>query len=205
MASMASTTVVVTTGSAPGMNADIAAALAAAAAATGTGTTTGATTGATTGTTATTIAGPATTTTTAAGSATGAVDAAAGNARWLTSAPSQASQTQTQTQVQQAQAQAQPAPGPGSNAGHVYGAPGSGVGQQQRGRRPLQVLCGPLLNYKHMSDPMADDPTWHGSVLLVTRPTDTSPELRLRYVFLYFLFFFVLWENEKKERKGRIL
>ena len=44
----------------------------------------------------------------------------------------------------------------------------------------LEVLCGPLLNYKHMD--MADEarPVWHGSVLIVTKPGQKQPVLRLR-------------------------
>ncbi|MCJ1450363.1 hypothetical protein MMC28_000694 [Mycoblastus sanguinarius] len=46
----------------------------------------------------------------------------------------------------------------------------------------LQVLCGPLLNYKGMSDAGSRAPTWHGSVLIVTKPGQRQPNLKLRYV-----------------------
>ena len=44
----------------------------------------------------------------------------------------------------------------------------------------LLVLCGPLLNYKHTSNGNSNNPTWHGSVLIVTRNTRVQPELQLR-------------------------
>ncbi|KAI9893504.1 MAG: hypothetical protein M1814_006300 [Vezdaea aestivalis] len=44
----------------------------------------------------------------------------------------------------------------------------------------LLVLCGPLLNYKYMYGASADNQgEWQGSVLIVTKPTDTRPELRI--------------------------
>lgn len=42
----------------------------------------------------------------------------------------------------------------------------------------LEVMCGPLLNYKGMSTAPAKAPVWHGSVLLVTKPSQHHPELR---------------------------
>lgn len=46
--------------------------------------------------------------------------------------------------------------------------------------RPLlEVLCGPLLNYQHMSEEKAVL-TWHGSVLLVTKPNSGQPVLELK-------------------------
>lgn len=44
----------------------------------------------------------------------------------------------------------------------------------------LEVQCGPLLNYKRMSNVESGSPTWHGSVLLVTNPGQRQPELHLR-------------------------
>ncbi|KAK2798344.1 hypothetical protein FQN51_007744 [Onygenales sp. PD_10] len=44
----------------------------------------------------------------------------------------------------------------------------------------LEVICGPLLNYKSLSDPNQPRPTWHGSVLLVTKPGQKLPVLELR-------------------------
>ncbi|KAI9653064.1 MAG: hypothetical protein M1821_007715 [Bathelium mastoideum] len=44
----------------------------------------------------------------------------------------------------------------------------------------LQVLSGPLLNYKHTSNATSNNPTWHGSVLIVTKYPQPSPELYLR-------------------------
>ena len=43
----------------------------------------------------------------------------------------------------------------------------------------LQVLCGPLLNYKHTSNVASDRPVWHGSVLIVTKYQQPTPELHL--------------------------
>lgn len=34
----------------------------------------------------------------------------------------------------------------------------------------VDVLCGPLLNYKRMSNEHTENPQWHGSVLIVTNP-----------------------------------
>lgn len=43
-----------------------------------------------------------------------------------------------------------------------------------------ETLCGPLLNYKRMSDTATKTPLWHGSVLLVTTPGQRAPQLQLR-------------------------
>jgi len=43
----------------------------------------------------------------------------------------------------------------------------------------LEIICGPLLNYKYM-DVEASSSTWHGSVLIVTAPTQKQPVLHLR-------------------------
>ncbi|OCL05134.1 hypothetical protein AOQ84DRAFT_299499, partial [Glonium stellatum] len=44
----------------------------------------------------------------------------------------------------------------------------------------LEVVCGPLLNYKRMSKASSGTPTWHGSVLVVTTLGQMRPELTLR-------------------------
>ncbi|KAI9796494.1 MAG: hypothetical protein M1833_006162 [Piccolia ochrophora] len=44
---------------------------------------------------------------------------------------------------------------------------------------PREVLCGPLLNFKRLSEAETESPTWHGSVLLVMKPGDTPPKLNL--------------------------
>ncbi|KAL9089607.1 MAG: hypothetical protein Q9165_005639 [Trypethelium subeluteriae] len=44
----------------------------------------------------------------------------------------------------------------------------------------LEVLCGPLLNYKHTSNGTSNHPVWHGSVLVVTKNPQPQPELHLR-------------------------
>ena len=58
----------------------------------------------------------------------------------------------------------------------------AGMPSDTPGRGPsLEVLCGPLLNYRHMTEEETETPVWHGSVLLVTKPGETPPELRLRF------------------------
>ena len=52
--------------------------------------------------------------------------------------------------------------------------------QQSRGTDDIEVFCGPLLNYRRTSDPKSDEPRWHGSVLIVTPPDRTAPQLSLR-------------------------
>lgn len=39
----------------------------------------------------------------------------------------------------------------------------------------IDIICGPLLNYRRQTG----DSTWHGSVLLVTKPSSPQPELRI--------------------------
>ncbi|KAI9845329.1 MAG: hypothetical protein M1837_004951 [Sclerophora amabilis] len=64
---------------------------------------------------------------------------------------------------------------------HVtQGANGVGAGPGAIGTtNHLQVLCGPLLNYKRMSDAPSGGSTWHGSVLIVAKPGQLQPELQL--------------------------
>jgi hypothetical protein len=54
----------------------------------------------------------------------------------------------------------------------------------QKGTSPslyeLDIICGPLINYKHLSDELSNSPRWHGSVLIVTKPDQAQPELVLR-------------------------
>ncbi|KAI5310366.1 hypothetical protein KEM55_007874 [Ascosphaera atra] len=44
----------------------------------------------------------------------------------------------------------------------------------------LEILCGPLINYKGMLDENSDKPFWKGSILIVTRSGQRQPELHLR-------------------------
>ncbi|KAL9130592.1 MAG: hypothetical protein Q9217_001252 [Psora testacea] len=44
----------------------------------------------------------------------------------------------------------------------------------------LDIMCGPLLNYKGMSGERANAILWHGSVLIVTNPGPKQPELKLK-------------------------
>ena len=44
----------------------------------------------------------------------------------------------------------------------------------------LEVMCGPLLNYKGMGATSAGVPLWHGSVLIVTKPGQKQPQMILR-------------------------
>ena len=58
----------------------------------------------------------------------------------------------------------------------------NGVGngpQLQSTTNNLEVLCGPLLNYRRMSGEHTDNPIWHGSVLVVTRPGQKPDALTL--------------------------
>lgn len=45
----------------------------------------------------------------------------------------------------------------------------------------INILCGPLLNYKGMSNANSANAIWHGTVLVVTAPRQIQPKLRLRY------------------------
>jgi hypothetical protein len=66
----------------------------------------------------------------------------------------------------------QPQPGPD-------GTVGVGTGPQVVSTTDkFEVVCGPLLNYRRMSNE-AGEPTWHGSVLVVTTPGQRNPELSL--------------------------
>lgn len=47
-------------------------------------------------------------------------------------------------------------------------------GQQAAGE--IQVLCGPLINFQRL-DYTQMTPVWHGSVLIVVKPTDNTPRL----------------------------
>ncbi|KAK4636312.1 hypothetical protein CLAFUW4_01712 [Fulvia fulva] len=44
----------------------------------------------------------------------------------------------------------------------------------------VEIICGPLLNYKRMSNAHTDRPQWHGSVLLVAKPGNVPEELSIR-------------------------
>ncbi|KAM3419227.1 hypothetical protein BST61_g5167 [Cercospora zeina] len=58
---------------------------------------------------------------------------------------------------------------------------GIGHGPQVRSTTEgLEIVCGPLINYKHMSDEHTDRPQWHGSVLIVTTPGQQPGPLALR-------------------------
>lgn len=45
----------------------------------------------------------------------------------------------------------------------------------------IEVLCGPLLNYRRMGSPTPGAPIWYGSVLIVTRPTTSTPTMGIAY------------------------
>jgi hypothetical protein len=60
-----------------------------------------------------------------------------------------------------------------------------GVGnapQVPRNLNEVEVICGPLLNYRRMSGEKTETPTWHGSVLIVASPGGPAPELHLQCV-----------------------
>ena len=48
----------------------------------------------------------------------------------------------------------------------------------------LETICGPLLNYQHMSEE-GGNVVWHGSVLLVTKPGQKLPQLELESLGAY--------------------
>ncbi|EMD01300.1 hypothetical protein BAUCODRAFT_29744 [Baudoinia panamericana UAMH 10762] len=55
-----------------------------------------------------------------------------------------------------------------------------GTGPQVRSTSDqVEVVCGPLLNYRRMSGEHTDNPVWHGSVLLVTTPGQQPDRLRV--------------------------
>ncbi|KAF3480295.1 uncharacterized protein GIQ15_05642 [Arthroderma uncinatum] len=55
---------------------------------------------------------------------------------------------------------------------------GGNVAVQEPGN--LEVLCGPLLNYKHMGADGNSRQSWNGSVLIVTKPCEQPPVLQLQ-------------------------
>ena len=62
---------------------------------------------------------------------------------------------------------------------------GVGVGNEPHittAKDGLEVLCGPLLNYKGLTTPSTGSPTWYGSVLLVTKPGHNPPVLQLKCI-----------------------
>lgn len=60
------------------------------------------------------------------------------------------------------------------------GTVGIGHGPQIAGSpEGLDVLCGPLLNYRRTSNQQTGQPIWHGSVLVVTKPGQHIPQLLL--------------------------
>lgn len=62
---------------------------------------------------------------------------------------------------------------------------GTGIGVGPTIKNPpagLEVKCGPLLNYRRMSEENSSTPTWHGSVLIVTTIGQVPPRLRLHCV-----------------------
>lgn len=59
----------------------------------------------------------------------------------------------------------------------------TGVGQGPQvvsTSQAIETLCGPLLNYKRMSNTSTSKARWHGSVLIVTTPGQIDPKLYLR-------------------------
>ena len=74
-----------------------------------------------------------------------------------------------------------------SNVGGVAGYGKLAQSQNSFGMAPdtvgatggLEVMCGPLLNYKGMGSASSRAPTWRGTVLIVTKPGKGQPELKL--------------------------
>ncbi|QIX01712.1 hypothetical protein AMS68_007229 [Peltaster fructicola] len=59
---------------------------------------------------------------------------------------------------------------------------GNGIGdgpQIKSSGQGVDVVCGPLLNYRHMSAEHSESPIWHGSVLLVVQPGQVPGELSI--------------------------
>ena len=63
------------------------------------------------------------------------------------------------------------------NIQHGWGAMAS---DEDGAPKQLEVMCGPLLNYKGMEATSARESLWHGSVLIVTKPGEKQPQLTLR-------------------------
>ncbi len=57
---------------------------------------------------------------------------------------------------------------------------GNGPGFTDAGDR-LNIICGPLLNYKGMSNAGSTSALWHGSVLIVSKPGQHPPDLSFKY------------------------
>ena len=57
---------------------------------------------------------------------------------------------------------------------------GNGPGITDAGNR-LNIVCGPLLNYKGMSNAGSNSASWHGSVLIVSKPGQRPPDLSFTY------------------------
>ncbi len=57
---------------------------------------------------------------------------------------------------------------------------GNGPGITDAGNR-LNIICGPLLNYKGMSNAGSTSASWHGSVLIVSKPGQHPPDLGFKY------------------------
>ncbi|KAF2199072.1 hypothetical protein GQ43DRAFT_132697 [Delitschia confertaspora ATCC 74209] len=61
------------------------------------------------------------------------------------------------------------------------GHEGVGAGPQVTSTaKELELVCGPLLNYRRMTNEGDGTVLWHGSVLIVTTPSRKMPELALR-------------------------
>ena len=45
----------------------------------------------------------------------------------------------------------------------------------------INIMCGPLLNYKGMTNAGSTSASWHGSVLIVSKPGQHPPELSFKY------------------------
>ncbi|PWY81799.1 hypothetical protein BO70DRAFT_39850 [Aspergillus heteromorphus CBS 117.55] len=55
----------------------------------------------------------------------------------------------------------------------------SSNGQASDPNAPVDVICGPLINFKNM-DVTPSSSVWRGSILIVTKPSQSKPQLRLR-------------------------
>ncbi|KAF2682140.1 hypothetical protein K458DRAFT_370762 [Lentithecium fluviatile CBS 122367] len=67
-----------------------------------------------------------------------------------------------------------------SHTDEINGVQGVGQGPQVISTsQSLEVIVGPLLNYRRMSNEQSGSPIWHGSVLIVTTPGQQNPKLTL--------------------------
>jgi hypothetical protein len=78
--------------------------------------------------------------------------------------------------------QSQLPPEPTTTDTPIHSTNGTVPGSGPSASANLNVVCGPLLNFRRMSNELSDSPIWHGSVLIVVPPGSPQPTLRLNCV-----------------------